>query len=344
MIISMAQEKIIIGTRGSQLAQIQANQVRDLILAYNADLSADAVEIKCITTQGDLTQKGNISLADIGGKGLFVKEIELALAAGEIDLAVHSLKDVPTLIAEDFSLPCVLKRDDPREAFISDIATSIQDLPEGAVVGTSSLRRKSQAIKLRPDLAFEPFRGNVDTRLEKVRKGVVDATFLALCGLQRMGLEGKAAAIVDIDDMIPTPGQGAVVIETRKGDQAVIDRIAPLNHIQTELLVNQERVMLATLDGSCRTPIGGHCEYDAKNGELVMKGFLGVLEKEMTFKHYDVMRLSDSIANSCKWEVFNLGYRVGRHLHSLAGRDGVVPYFDEIRERVTLCGSLSRAH
>ncbi len=244
-----------IGTRGSTLALIQAEQVRsDLVATHGLD--PDAVEIVVIKTTGDrVTDR---PLSEIGGKGLFTKEIERALHDGEIDLAVHSMKDVATVLPDGLEMLAYLQREDPRDAFLSPKAATIQDLPQGAVVGSSSIRRQAQIKRMRPDLQVVMYRGNVDTRLRKLRDGEVDATILALAGLRRMGLESEVTHAVPVGDMLPAVAQGAIGIEIRQSDVDTRDLVRPLNHPATETRVCAERAMLKVLDGSCKTPIAGH--------------------------------------------------------------------------------------
>ncbi len=247
--------KLIIGTRGSKLALAQAHEVRDLLSLHHPGFSENNIEIHVMSTRGDRVQDRNLS--EIGGKGLFTEEIEAALYSGDIDIAVHSLKDMPTQLPEGLELTCYLEREDVRDAFLSDKAVSLADIPNGAVVGTSSLRRKAQALAYRPDLRIVNFRGNVQTRLRKLDEGIVDATFLAMAGLNRLGLEDKRVHPIDFSDMLPAVAQGAIAIEVATGNVKVKELLKPLNHWETELRVRAERTMLDILDGSCRTPIAG---------------------------------------------------------------------------------------
>ena len=247
--------QIRLGTRGSPLALAQARTVRAQ-LAEAAGLDPAAVEICVIKTSGDRIQ--DRPLAEAGGKGLFTKEIEDALIARDIDLAVHSAKDVPTLLPDGLALAGCLAREDVRDVFISRTAPSIAALPAGAVVGTASLRRQAQVKRLRPDLRVVSFRGNVETRLRKIEAGEVDATLLALAGLRRLGLVAAATCILGIDEFLPAVGQGAIAIETRAADERISTLLAGINHPPTAAALAAERAFLAALDGSCRTPIAGH--------------------------------------------------------------------------------------
>lgn len=242
-----------IGSRGSPLALAQAGLVRARLAAAWPDLAApDAIAIEVIRTTGDrITDR---PLAEAGGKGLFTKEIEEALLAGRVDLAVHSMKDMPTVLPAGLVVPCLLAREDPRDALIAGVAR-IADLPNGAVVGTSSLRRKAQLLARRGDLRIRDLRGNVETRLRKQERGEVQATILALAGLRRLGLEAKAAAILDASEILPAVAQGAIGVEIRIGNTRVHDLLAPLHHTPTGFAVAAERGVLEVLDGSCRTPI-----------------------------------------------------------------------------------------
>jgi hydroxymethylbilane synthase len=248
-----------IGTRGSPLALAQARIVRTgLIDAHGLDETQ--IEIVPIKTTGDRIQ--DKSLAEIGGKGLFTKEIEHALLDRAIDLAVHSMKDMPSVLPDGLAIEAVLAREDVRDAFISPRADDLRALPAGARVGTSSLRRQAQVRRLRRDLVVEGLRGNVQTRLAKLDEGMVDATFLACAGLIRLGLEDKITAAVEPDDMLPAVAQGAIGIETRGDDDKTNQLVAALNHDETALCIAMERAFLKALDGSCRTPIAGLARLD----------------------------------------------------------------------------------
>ncbi|MBM3556793.1 MAG: hydroxymethylbilane synthase [Alphaproteobacteria bacterium] len=260
--------KLRIGTRGSPLALWQANEVRRRLLAAHSNLGDGDVTIEIIKTTGDklLDRK----LAEAGGKGLFTKEIEEALLARTIDLAVHSMKDMPTKLPDGLVLSAMLPREDPRDALISAKAKEVDHLPQGATVGTASLRRQAQLLNRRPDLKTVLLRGNVETRLRKVEGGEIDATFLALAGLKRLGLESRAAGPIDTETMLPAPAQGAIGIEIREGDGPVAEYVRALDHAPTTLCVGAERELLAALDGSCRTPIAALAEISG--GAVVLRG------------------------------------------------------------------------
>jgi hydroxymethylbilane synthase len=256
--------KIRIGTRGSPLALAQAQQVQGL-------LGAMETEIVVIQTTGDTVL--DLPLADIGGKGLFSKEIDEALLDGRIDIAAHSTKDLETRMPDGIVLAVFLEREDPRDAFISDKADSLDTLPAGSVVGTSSLRRQAQILARRPDLRVESIRGNVQTRIKKLADGEADATLLALAGLKRLGMADVAAEILEPDILLPAVGQGAIGITCRDGDITALESVAGLNHGPSWNRVMAERAMLAALDGSCRTPIGGLAEIN-EDGVLTLRGLV----------------------------------------------------------------------
>jgi hydroxymethylbilane synthase len=246
---------ISIGARGSPLSLAQTGHVQ-AALAASLAVGIDAVPIQPIVTTGDrITDR---KLQDAGGKGLFTKELDEALLDGRIDMAVHSLKDLPTKLPDGIVLAATPAREDARDAFISRIASCIEDLPPGAKVGTASLRRQAQLLHIRPDLVVETLRGNVDTRLRKLEDGVVDATFLALSGLKRLGLAHAATALIDPEDMPPAAGQGALAITARTGDIRVLEALSRLHDADTFTAVAAERAFLEALDGSCRTPIAAH--------------------------------------------------------------------------------------
>jgi hydroxymethylbilane synthase len=248
-----------IGTRGSPMALSQTEQVRDRLLAAHPELAMPGmVEVVTIRTTGDRVQDRR--LAEIGGKGLFSKEIDEALLDRRVDLAVHSLKDLETWLPNGVEIACILPRDDPRDAFLSRIAPSFAKLPQGAMVGTASLRRQAQLLRRRPDLKVVPIRGNANTRIRKLEAGEVDATLLALCGLQRIGLADRATEILPCEMMLPAVGQGALAVECRAGNESVRQLLAPLHDPLSAACAAAERAMLAVLDGSCHTPIAALAE------------------------------------------------------------------------------------
>jgi hydroxymethylbilane synthase len=296
-----------IGSRGSPLALVQAREVQSR-LAAACDLDAARIEIKIIRTTGDVVQ--DRPLNDLGGKGLFTKEIEDALLGGAIDLAVHSSKDMTTVLPPGLVLSAFLPREDARDAFISAKAKTLRDLPRGAVVGTASLRRQALVKRLRPDLAIVPLRGNVETRLRKIEAGEADATLLAVAGLKRLGLLDAAAALLDIDEFLPAVGQGAIGIETRADDAATRALVAKINDPDTATAVTAERAFLAVLDGSCRTPIGGHARID---NDVVH--FRGIIVKPDGSAAFEVLR------EGRRDLAAELGADAGRELKTRGGAD-----------------------
>jgi hydroxymethylbilane synthase len=297
-----------IGTRGSPLALAQAGLVRDGLAAAYPDLPR--AEIAVIKTTGDQVQ--DRKLDEIGGKGLFTKEIEEALLDGRIDMAVHSMKDMPTFLPEGLIIACLLKRADPRDALFSPHATSLAGLPRDAKVGTSSLRRQAQILALRPDLNVVTLRGNVGTRIAKLAAGNVDATLLALAGLIRLGVAEKATAILSTEEMLPAVAQGAIGVEIRAADSHARELLAPLDDFATELAVNAERACLAVLDGSCHTPIAALAEPSA-NGILRLRSLLALPDGSAVCRD-DRQGLARSIAESV-----DLGRAAGEALRRKAG-------------------------
>ena len=261
-----------IGTRGSPLALAQTNHVVELLKEANPQLKErGAVETIIIKTTGDRVQ--DVLLAQLGGKGLFTKELDEAMLDRRIDIAIHSMKDVPTFLPVGITLHAILPREDVRDAFISRSAKSISELRRGARVGTASTRRKAQVLKLRPDLEVVPLRGNVDTRLKKLADGEVEATFLAFAGLKRLMRDSEVTSLVDPSDMLPAVGQGALAATCRDEDKRAQVYLSALTHWPTAVSVSAERAMLAGLDGSCQTPIAGLAETDGA-GTLRIRGLI----------------------------------------------------------------------
>ncbi len=259
-----------IGTRGSPLALAQAEEVKARLIAAFPEM-VERAEITVIKTTGDIVL--DRALAEIGGKGLFTKEIDDAMLDGRIDIAVHSMKDVPTWLPEGIVLPCMLEREDTRDVFISEKANSIADLPEGSVIGTAALRRQALILNRRPDLNVVTFRGNVQTRLKKLAAGEVDATLLALAGLNRLGKSAIATSIIEAEEMLPAVAQGAIGITCRTDDEDAHAALAALNHEETVIRVTAERALLKVLDGSCRTPIAALADVDS-SGAFSMRGLV----------------------------------------------------------------------
>jgi hydroxymethylbilane synthase len=284
----MLLHKIRIGTRGSPLALAQARETRSRLMAALARPEAD-FEIKVISTTGD--QIRDRPLSEIGGKGLFTKELEEALYADQIDCAVHSMKDVPAHMPEGLAIAAILPREDARDAFISFAAPHMRALPIGARLGSSSVRRTAQALRLRPDLVSTPFRGNVQTRLQKLQDGVADATFLAAAGLKRLGLADKITNLIEVEDMLPAVAQGAIGIQVKQSNQVAFEAIALINDLDSQIAVSCERAFMAALDGSCRTPIAGYAIL--KNGMIDFHGEALTLDGKHSFKTHRVGVASD---------------------------------------------------
>ena len=259
--------KLRIGTRGSPLALCQAHETRHRLMAAHG-LTEDEIEIVVITTTGDRVR--DRPLSEIGGKGLFTKEIEEALFDKSIDLAVHSMKDMPARLTDGLVIAALLPREDPRDAFLSPVAANIGALANGTTVGCSSVRRTAQLKRLRPDLNVIQFRGNVETRLKKLDEGVAQATFLACAGLNRLGLRDKITAIVPPEVMLPAVAQGCIGIEVREGDAVARDLVRPLDHEESAIAVTCERSFLKALNGSCLTPVAGYAYLE--RGRLRFRG------------------------------------------------------------------------
>ena len=296
-----------IGTRGSPLALTQARLVRGL-LAQAHGVSEDDIAIEVISTGGDRSQASNASLIEIGGKGLFTKEIDEAMLSGRVDIGVHSSKDVATRLPDGIALMAFLEREDVRDAILSVKVQSIDHLAERAKFGTSSIRRAAQVLRQRPDLEIVPFRGNVGTRLQKLLDGVADATMLAMAGLNRLGEGHRATALLDPEVFMPAPAQGAIGIAVRSDDSRMAQLVAALDHTPTHTAIIAERAMLAVLDGSCRTPVGALSRLD--NGTLVLKGQILSLDGKTAF---------DSAASGT--DPIALGRQVGDDLIAQAGTE-----------------------
>jgi hydroxymethylbilane synthase len=294
-----------IGTRGSPLALVQARMARSRLAAAEG-ISEEKIELVVIRTTGDLIR--DRSLVEEGGKGLFTKEIEEALLDGRIDLAVHSAKDMPTILPKGLVLAACLEREDPRDVFISGKARSLGELPRGASLGTTSPRRQAIAKRARPDLRVEPLRGNVETRLRKLEAGEVDATLLALAGLKRLGLTERATHIMSADEFLPAVGQGAIGLETRENDKRISDTLARIDHIDTTTAIICERAFLAALGGSCKTPIAGHATVA---GDAVQ--FRGLIARP------DGTAAHDIAGTGSRKDAATIGAEAGRELKHRAG-------------------------
>jgi hydroxymethylbilane synthase len=301
----MKSHKIIIGSRGSQLALWQANWVKSQLenLHSNADIS-----IRVITTSGDKIK--DVPLSKIGGKGLFVKEIEEALLAKEIDLAVHSMKDVPIEIPSQLEISIITKRENPLDALISNNDKKLADLPQGAVIGTSSLRRSSQLLKYRNDFKIHPLRGNVDTRLKKVEDGKYDAILLASAGLNRLGWSNRITEEIPHEVILPAMGQGALGIETRLGDTKTYNFISSLNHEQTNYEVSSERALVGKLDGGCQVPIGAYAIIE--DNLITLKGLVASLDGKIIHQSEIVGPIDDAI---------NIGQDLGEELLKMGANE-----------------------
>jgi hydroxymethylbilane synthase len=301
----MQTEGLRIGSRGSPLALAQAGEVRARLAAAHR-LPEEAFPIVAIMTSGDRIV--DRPLAEAGGKGLFTKEVEEALLSGTIDLAVHSSKDMPTHLPKGLEIAAFLEREDPRDALIGRTASRLQDLPEGAVVGTSSLRRQALIRRLRPDLSVIIFRGNVQTRLRKLEEGWADATLLALAGLRRLGMEKVAGEILPVEAFPPAPGQGAICIEVRADDSRTRGMVAAIGDNATATALACERAFLAALDGSCRTPIAGLARLEGNSLH-----FFGMILTPDGREAHAVDR------EGAASEAFQLGHKAGEWLRSAAG-------------------------
>jgi hydroxymethylbilane synthase len=297
-----------IGTRGSPLALAQARETRARLIAADPGLeAAGAIEVEVIRTTADrITDR---PLADIGGKGLFTKEIEEALLDRRIDLAVHSMKDVPTWLPEGLVIAAYLPREDPRDALFARHEGGLAELPRNAVVGTASLRRAAQIRALRPDVSVISFRGNVETRLRKLAEGVADATLLAVAGLRRLELAVKPSAVLEPEELLPAVGQGAIGLECRADDESLLARLRPLNDVETAARVTAERAMLDVLDGSCHTPIGGLAECRVA-GTLRLRGLIAKPDGSLVHRAQRQGDMGDAEA---------IGREVGAVLREAAG-------------------------
>jgi len=284
----MKAQKIVIGSRGSQLALWQANWVKSQLERLHSNVE---INIRVITTSGDKIQ--DVPLAKIGGKGLFVKEIEEALLVKEIDLAVHSMKDVPMELPAELVVSVITKRESPLDALISKNGETLANHPQGATIGTSSLRRSSQLLKYRVDFEIHPLRGNVDTRLRKVKEDNYDAIILASAGLKRLGWASHITEEISDEVLLPAMGQGALGIETRLDDTKTYDLISALNHEQTNYAVTAERSMVGRLDGGCQVPIGAYAKIE--DNLITLMGLVASLDGEIIYRSENVGPVDDAI-------------------------------------------------
>jgi hydroxymethylbilane synthase len=298
-------KKLIIATRKSPLAMWQAEFVKSELEKAHPGL---VVELAAMSTKGDKIL--DVPLAKIGGKGLFTKELEDRMLAGEADLAVHSMKDVPMVLPEGFELSAIMKRHDPTDAFVSNDYASLDELPQGAILGTSSLRRQAQFQALRPDLEVRFLRGNVGTRLGKLDAGEYDAIILATSGLERLGLDDRIRMRMPPEICLPAVAQGALGIETLKADTETQALVAVLNHPDTEIVVKTERAMNKTLDGGCQVPIGGYALLE--NGEVWLRGLVAETDGS-------VMVRKEGRASMAEAE--SMGRRIGQELLDAGARE-----------------------
>jgi hydroxymethylbilane synthase len=305
-------ESLKIGTRGSPLALAQAYETKKrLAEAFPNDLGADdAVEICVIKTTGDMVL--DKALKELGGKGLFTKELDVQLLNGDVDICVHSMKDVPTWLVPGTILPCNLPREDTRDAWISPNGAKPSDLPDGSVIGTASLRRQAQLLAKNPTLKCVNFRGNVQTRLKKLDEGIVDATLLALAGLNRMGMTEHLTTVLEWDEMLPAVAQGAIGIQCREGDERIMRYLDELNHEKTKLAVDCERAFLAALDGNCRTPIAGQAKV--VDGQLEFRGLIAKPDGSVMHETKRTGALADNV---------KMGTEAGEELKAKCGNDAL---------------------
>jgi hydroxymethylbilane synthase len=298
-----------IGTRGSPLALAQAYETRKRLQEQFEELREDGmIEICVLKTQGDMVL--DKSLMELGGKGLFTKELDTALLGNEVDICVHSMKDVPTWLPEGTVLPCNLPREETNDAFIykDGSVKRVEDLPDYSVIGTASLRRQAQLMAKNPTLRCVNFRGNVQTRLRKLDDGVVDATLLAIAGLKRMGMEGCATSVLDWDEMLPAVAQGAIGIQCRSDDERALKYINALNHMETHICVNCERAFLEALDGNCKTPIAGQARI--VDGQIHFRGLIAMPDGSSKYEIESKGALEDAHA---------IGLKAGLELKERAG-------------------------
>ncbi|MGA2191771.1 MAG: hydroxymethylbilane synthase [Nitrospirota bacterium] len=283
-------DKIVIGTRGSMLALWQAEFVQRELMKTNPGVT---IVLEKIKTTGDMIL--DVPLAKVGGKGLFVKEIEEAMLRKEIDIAVHSMKDVPTALPESLHLACMTKREDPRDAFLSRDSASFMALPKGASVGTSSLRRQCQLLAARPDIKIEQLRGNLDTRIRKMEEGVYDAVILAAAGIKRMGWADRIKEYIDPEVSLPAIGQGAIGIECRRDDLFMNDALSALQHQETWDCVVAERSFLRRLEGGCQVPIAAHARVIKDGGQNILRlaGLVGSVTGDRIIKDHILVPVKD---------------------------------------------------
>ncbi len=305
-------QKIKIGTRASKLALTQTEEIKKLLIA-KTNLKEEQIEIIKITTSGDKIQ--DVSLAEIGGKGLFIKELEESLLAKKIDIAIHCAKDMPPILHENTEIAAIIKRKDARDYFVSQKYSSLKNLPQNAVVGTSSARRKSALLRLRPDLQITNFRGNVDTRLKKIEENQVDATILALCGLQRLDKKISQENIIAIEDILPAAGQGALALQILSDNKKIHDLLRKINDEKSEICIKVERDFLRLLKASCKSPIAAYCSFvDEKtlNLKTMIFDFDGkeIFATNINAKLEDVANLANQAAQETRNKAAKLLARI----------------------------------
>jgi len=301
-------KKFVIGSRGSKLSLAYADYVKNLLLNSNSQLDSNSILIKIIKTTGDILKNKKIS--EIGGKGVFTKQIEDELLDSKIDLAIHSLKDLPSQIPEGLSINAVVKRNDPRDALLSNSSKSFFELEPKSIIGTSSFRRKAQLNSLRNDIKIFSMRGNIDTRIGKLKKGEFDAIVLSLAGLKMLNLENEAREIFTIDQILPAVGQGVIALESRSDDKKTLNIIKKINHEETFFCMQAERSMLEAIGGNCDTAVGGLAKL--LNKKIILKSELFSNDGNKKFV----------IENSGHYkEAKEIGYKTGKELLKIAGSD-----------------------
>jgi len=308
-------EKLVIGTRGSKLALWQSNYIKGLV----EEITGLPVELKIIKTTGDKIL--DVPLAKVGGKGLFTKELEVELAAGTVDLCVHSMKDVPTELPEGLYIAATPKRVDPRDALVSGKGYTLDTLPQGARVGTSSLRRVAQVRALRPDVEIVDVRGNLDTRMRKAEDGEVDVVILASAGITRMGWADRISNYIPTEQMVSAVGQGAIGIEIREGDDFMVDVMAEVNDAETFCCVTAERVVMMKLEGGCQVPIGAYARLEGDT--LVMDGLVGSVEGDRIVREHLEGSADDPVALGDRMVASLLEKGAGQILAEIRDADGV---------------------
>lgn len=313
--MAASRDKLVIGTRGSKLALWQSNYIKDMV----EQITGLPVELKIIKTTGDKIL--DVPLAKVGGKGLFTKELEVELAAGTVDLCVHSMKDVPTELPEGLYIAAMPKRVDPRDALVSGAGYNLTTLPEGATVGTSSLRRVAQVRNLRPDVKIVDVRGNLDTRMRKAEDGELDVVILASAGITRMGWAERISDYIPTEQMVSAVGQGAVGVEIREDDEFMVDVMSKINDAETFACVTSERVVMRKLEGGCQVPIGAYARIEGDT--MVMDGLVGSVEGDNIVRDHLEGPADDPIALGDRMVASLLEKGAGEILAAIREADGV---------------------